>query len=767
MPDRLVAEHIGGFCIDLEGHAAQCTPAGFFGCRRFAADEVGLGQIDKPVETGFESPVDWAQLTVPGREILLQAQRQQRPHAEIADARGFARRHDLAIEPVLIFWRHPDFVAEVAGVGDAVDHRGHVADVHGTVRHEGEGGVRDVLVGQASQHLARLRPGDGEADQVQVITADMNVCCSEGVRPLQRRGLTPYLLEPAHMILLRLARSPHDKAIIGRFGDGKIADQFAVRVQHRRQDQPARLRHLVGHQPRQERLGARSGKLILREIRDLRDADAVAHQTALVADMLEVVRAVERHDVLGLRPLGCEPQRHLKPPRIAHHGALSAHDIVERRRLLRPRGRQFFVRKADGEAARIILAHFFVRVRPCRPFAVARHVHAPDIEAGIAVDHPLREGEADTAALAESRHDSAGDPEIPEPLHRPHQWVAVRRERERTIDHALDAGLGHARKMLVGDLQRGGDAVEIIGQELLAEIPGRGLGLPGPAVLLVGAQNHAVALLAHVNFRLEVERVAHLLAVLLVVGDDLGNILGHHIHVLHGQHRQLNADHAANFSRPQAAAVHNMLGDNDALLGDDIPGTVWARLKFHHAVVEVDLRPADLGRLGVGLGGAFGIEIAVDLVVERADKVLLLHQWKELLGFRRRQQLGLKVQIAGPRVGHLEEVHAVVGVGQDDAARAMQPATLPGDLLELIVQTDRVALQLGHVRIAVQRVETARRVPGRSRRQPRALNQHDVFPACLGEMVQHRTADDAAADDRDLGVGFHGDSISNEWFELA
>ena len=82
-------------------------------------------------------------------------------------------------------------------------------------------------------------------------------------------------LEPAHVIDLRLARSPHEEAVLARLGDGEVADQLALLVQHRGQHDAAGLRHAVGHQARQERLGAGAGDRVFGEIGDLGDADAV------------------------------------------------------------------------------------------------------------------------------------------------------------------------------------------------------------------------------------------------------------------------------------------------------------------------------------------------------------------------------------------------------------------------------------------------------------------------------------------------------------
>ena len=118
--------------------------------------------------------------------------------------------------------------------------------------------------------------------------------------------------------------------------------------------------------------------------------------------------------------------------------------------------------------------------------------------------------------------------------------------------------------------------------------------------------------------------------------------------------------------------------------------------------------------------------------------------------------LGLHAEIAAARMRHLQPVEPLRRVGELQAAGQVQPAGLPGDRFDLLVEADGVGLQLGDVRVAVQRVEAARRVPGRAGGQLAPLDQHHVAPAGLGQMVEHRAADDAAADHRDLDMGFHG-----------
>src|SRR3546814_7205723 len=82
-------------------------------------------ETDEAVEPRLEHAVNGPELAVPGREVLLQPQGQERPHAKIDDAEILPRHHDLLVEPTLIFWRHPDLVAEIAGIGHPVNDRRH------------------------------------------------------------------------------------------------------------------------------------------------------------------------------------------------------------------------------------------------------------------------------------------------------------------------------------------------------------------------------------------------------------------------------------------------------------------------------------------------------------------------------------------------------------------------------------------------------------------------------------------------------------------
>jgi hypothetical protein len=107
-------------------------------------------------------------------------------------------------------------------------------------------------------------------------------------------------------------------------------------------------------------------------------------------------------------------------------------------------------------------------------------------------------------------------------------------------------------------------------------------------------------------------------------------------------------------------------------------------------------------------------------------------------------------------------------------AEAIQPLRVAGDLHIAVRSKARiltgflpqpfveVAGVFGHVRVGLGREPTddqARRVPGGSRRQLCALQQHDVSPAQFGQMVGHAATYDTAADDDNLCLDWEGLSV--------
>ena len=257
-------------------------------------------------------------------------------------------------------------------------------------------------------------------------------------------------------------------------------------------------------------------------------------------------------------------------------------------------------------------------------------------------------------------------------------------------------------------------------QQILPEIPRRRLRRPRRRRLLVGAEQQPAAFLPGVDLAGEVDGVDDLLAGRAVDLGDLRHVLGQDVVVLHREHRQLEPDHAADLARPEAAGIDHVLGADRALLGHDVPRAVGIRDELGHAIVEHDLGAGDPRRFRVGVRRAVRIEVALDRVPHRADEVFFVDQRQHLLRLRDVDDLRLHAEIAAARMRHLQPVEALRRVGELQPAGQMQPAGFAGDRLDLLVEPDRIGLQLGDVRVGVQRVEAAGGVPGRAGGELRA-----------------------------------------------
>jgi hypothetical protein len=142
-------------------------------------------------------------------------------------------------------------------------------------------------------------------------------------------------------------------------------------------------------------------------------------------------------------------------------------------------------------------------------------------------------------------------------------------------------------------------------------------------------------------------------------------------------------------------------------------------------------------------------------VEQGAYEMAVLDEGEVVLGLLHRDDLGRHAQVTSLGNRGLEELHALGRVGQHDAGRKVQSAGLARDLFQFLVQAHRVALQHGDVRVAVERVKPSGRVPGRARRELVALEQQDVLPPLLGQVVQDRASHHAATNHDHLCCCLH------------
>ena len=451
-------------------------------------------------------------------------------------------------------------------------------------------------------------------------------------------------MEPAKVILLGGARARDEKAALPEVREGEVADDLPVLLEHRGEDDAALPRH-PGRQHPVEPLGrAGTGDEVLGEPRGLAEADPLAHRPALRPDMLEVDRTVPGEHVLEARR--GVPERHLEPPRSSELGARLAHPVVDRGRAERAGGGKLLVRIADGEPARVVLLHLVEGVRHGRPVAEAGHVHREHVGPRVAVHHPVRDREPDPASLGEAGHHPARDPEPVESPDRTDERVAVRRERERPVHDLLDPCVLERREMLEADLERGRDPVDVLGEELVAEVPRCLVDRPRHARLLVRPHEHAAAFLPEIELAVEVDDVDHFLAGGLVDRRDLRHVLGDEVHVLHREHRQLEPDHAPHLARPEAGRVDDVLGVDVSLVRDHPPQALTGADESLHLGVAIDLGAELAGGAGVRVGDPRRIDMAVDEGLHAPHEALGIEERHELVRFLGTDDLRLDAKIA-------------------------------------------------------------------------------------------------------------------------
>ncbi len=123
-----------------------------------------LLEVHEPSEARLERTVDGPVFPRPCAEALFDAHGIERAPPEELQSMLAAGRHQKIVQRALIFRRHPDFEAEVAGEGHAAHIPRHHADFHAPKRHERERRARQVIAHQSLQQCARFRPCHRQTD---------------------------------------------------------------------------------------------------------------------------------------------------------------------------------------------------------------------------------------------------------------------------------------------------------------------------------------------------------------------------------------------------------------------------------------------------------------------------------------------------------------------------------------------------------------------------------------------------------------------------
>ena len=634
---------------------------------------------------------------------------------------------------------HPNLVATLAGKGNPANHGIQHTEIHFPEGHERHCLGGNVLMSKFRHQVSRFRSGNGEANKF-LTTA-----------PNGDASLRQMIPEPSQVIHFSNAGAEDHETVIRQLGDGEIANDLALAIEHRSQHHAARARHFVRHQLRQPGFGTLSCYLVFGEAGDLDHTDTGAHGLAFLSHRIESIGATECHILHRLHTVGRKPEGVLQPIGGTEHGILRRKPVIDCRLSQRTTRWQFLIREGDRETAGIVFLHLLIGVALGRVRAEARAVHGKDIHVRLTLDHPLGERETDAAALAEPCHHTASQIHIPQPRHRADQRVAVRRKGEGTVYHRLHPRFCQERKMLIGDIKGRRDPIKVRLQKLMPKIPRRLMRRPGHTGFFVGSEQKALALLTRIEFGLKIDQMRQFDVKCL----DFVQGLSDEIMMLHCQHWQFQPNHTANFAGPETACIHHFLTTDRALVSDHRPAAVLLRDQLLDLGVAIDLGAALAGGDGVGIGHARRIDMTLVRIVDGTNEMARIDQRMQALRLVHRDEVDIKAHISALGDHCLQIIEALGCASGHHPAREMHPGRLAGNLLDLLIEVDGVFLQLGHIRIAVQRMHAARRMPGRTRCQLAALHQNHVFPAQFDEVIENATANDAPANDNDLRMRFH------------
>ena len=132
--------------------------------------------------------------------------------------------------------------------------------------------------------------------------------------------------------------------------------------------------------------------------------------------------------------------------------------------------------------------------------------------------------------------------------------------------------------------------------------------------------------------------------------------------------------------------------------------------------------------------------------MHRTGDIVDVQMGIERPGFRRRDFRDIDIEGAGERGLAVDFLLALFGQRHGNRSVLAHAGGDAGFFLQPDIEFGGVFREARQVLAGPQLADQARGVPGRAAGQLPALQQDDVFPAYLGEMIGDRAARDAAAD---------------------
>ena len=373
----------------------------------------------------------------------------------------------------------------------------------------------------------------------------------------------------------------------------------------------------------------------------------------------------------------------------------------------------FLIREMDLEAVRVLVLNAGAGERLVGPGAKTRHVPGEHIQRRLSLDHPFG-GQFAHATVLRKAGDDAVAAEIPGQFrHRAEQHGGIGRPDHRAVDHPLDprrADRWHAFNRAQHVFL---DPLQIVGEQLMAKSGGRAILGPEFHVLLIGADQQALALLAQVVFAIAVRNRRQA----AVQRRNRVDGFGDEILMLGGDQRQRKARHRRHLAPPEPRRIDHPRRADIALVGAHDPGAIRLRLGACDGRKAVDVRPPRPRPDGIGIGHARRVNIAAIGFKHDAANAVEIDQRVQTLGLIAAHLM--EVHAIAPRLGLLQAqlMLARLGLGQIQAAGLEHAAGLARLCLQLLVKVHGIMLKAADVGAVVQPVNIRRRMPCAARRQ--------------------------------------------------
>ena len=337
--------------------------------------------------------------------------------------------------------------------------------------------------------------------------------------------------------------------------------------------------------------------------------------------------------------------------------------------------------------------------------------------------------------------------EVLQARNRPHQAATVGRVAVGAVDDLFDPDCGERGNARAGGGEHAFDPVEVGREQARVETRRDPVQGPGAWPALERPDEQARAFLADVVGVVGVAEDGQLALPALQLPDCVGD----DVVVLEGDDRQIDSGEAGDLRGPLTGRVHDDLRANRAPGRREPPGGAIALDPGHR-------RPPHDLRAGSGHESprqARRVDVPVRRQVGGRQDPRRVHQRVELGETLRADDLDRDAGDLAHRPPVTELVEPVGGRRQADAAAGVPVDRLARLGLEPRVQLDAGAQQPHQVIARVElRAETGG-VPGRTARQLVLLEQDDVAPSQLRQVVGKAATGNAAADDRDLGFRRH------------